>query len=75
MLLLILFIDLEEKNILQVKRNAFQKLVKKINIYGSSVYIKHDNNPLYINRLINNQYCALNKCILKISENPKFLKS
>lgn len=30
MLLLILFIDLEEKNILQVKRNAFQKLVKKI---------------------------------------------
>lgn len=53
----------------------FKNLLKKFNIYGSSVYIKHDNNPLYINRLINNQYCALNKCILKIGENPKFLKS
>lgn len=75
MLLLILFIDLEEKIFFKLKEMLFKNLLKKFNINGSSVYIKHDNNPLYINRLINNQYCALNKCILKISENPKFLKS
>lgn len=32
----------------------FKNLLKKFNIYGLLVYIKYDNNFLYINRLINN---------------------
>lgn len=39
MLLLILFIDLEEKNILQVKRDAFQKLFFKTLTYTVHQYI------------------------------------
>lgn len=39
MLLLILVIDLDEKNILQVKRNAFQKLFLKTLTYTVHQYI------------------------------------